>query len=152
MRIPPVPVGESLVPREALWRAALLCAAIVVSVLGVFGWMHASGEDPVLVQTATFTLLSVCEWFNVMNVRSARRTAFDRGLFRNAWLVGGLAVAVLLQAAVVYLPFLTGPFRTTPLPLGTVALLLLAGSLVLWVEEARKAVVRARARRAGAPA
>jgi magnesium-transporting ATPase (P-type) len=147
MSVAPVPVGESLLPRDALWRAALLCVAIAGAVLGIFAWHLARHDDFALAQTATFTMLAVCEWFNVLNVRSATRTALEPSIFRNRWLVGGLLVANLLQMAVVFLPSMNAVFHTVPLPLTEVLLIAAVGSLVLWTDEIRKAVVRARARR-----
>jgi hypothetical protein len=54
------------------------------------------------VQTETFTLLAICEWFNTLNCRSERQSALSFGLFQNPWLLGGLVVGNLLQVAVVF--------------------------------------------------
>lgn len=43
-------------------------------------------------QTETFTLLAICEWFNVLNCRSETKSALSLGLLRNPWLLGGLVV------------------------------------------------------------
>ena len=148
MRTAPPPVDEPLLPGFSLLRAALMALVIAGSVLGFYAW-HLSRDLPFAqTQTATFTVLAVCEWANVLNVRSARRSGLDRSIFLNPWLVGGLVVANLLQAAVVFVPALNAVFRTTPIPWGEVVAIGLAGSVVLWVEEARKAGARWRGRRA----
>ena len=146
MRTPPPPLAEPLMGREALWRAALMSLTIAASVLGFYAWHLQQGLALAVTQTAAFTVLAVCEWFNVLNVRSARHTALDRSLLRNPWLVGGLVLANLLQAAVVFLPPLQAVFHTTALPFVEVLAIGATGSLVLWAEEVRKWAVRRRTR------
>jgi len=98
------------------------------------------------VQSETFTLLAVCAWFNVLNCRSERRSALTLGLFKSTWLLGGLALGNLLQAAVIFLPPLNAVFHTVPVDLHEVLGIGAVASFVLWVEEARKYVVRRRER------
>jgi hypothetical protein len=94
------------------------------------------------VRTETFTLLAFCQWFNVLNCRSETRSAFGFSLLRNRWLLAGLGLSVVLQAAVIYVPALGVAFHTTPLP-GRVLLGLFAmASAVLWAEELRKGIAR----------
>jgi Ca2+-transporting ATPase len=94
------------------------------------------------VQTETFTLLAICEWYNVLNCRSETASALDVGVLRNRWLVGGLLLGNALQFAVVYWPPLGGFFRTVPIPPAIALALGALGSLVLWTEELRKLVAR----------
>jgi Ca2+-transporting ATPase len=65
-------------------------------------------------------------------------------LLRNPWLLAGLVVGNVLQAVVVFWSPLGRLFHTVPFGLGEVVALGLVGSLVLWVEESRKLVARAR--------
>lgn len=58
-------------------------------------------------QTETFTVLAVRQWFNVLNCESGTRSALRLGVFKNRWLLGGLMLANLLHFAVVY----TGPMN-----------------------------------------
>ena len=51
----------------------------------------------------------------------------------------------MLQIAVVEVPFLQTAFSTEPLDLKHWAVVVAMSSLVLWVDEIRKAIVRARA-------
>jgi Ca2+-transporting ATPase len=95
-------------------------------------------------RTETFTLLAVCEWFNVLNCLSDRRSALSLGVLRDPWLVGGLVVGNLLQIAVIYVPALNEVFHTVPIPPEVALAIGAAGSLVLWTEELRKLLVRRR--------
>jgi magnesium-transporting ATPase (P-type) len=145
MRRPPIATDEPLLSRALLARMAVMIPAIVTVTLGWFAYRTAQGVPLVQVQTETFTLLAICEWFNVLNCRSETRSALSAGLLRNPWLLGGLALGITLQLAVVYWAPLAQVFRTVPLaPLDLVALAA-AGSAVLWVEELRKLRARARA-------
>jgi Ca2+-transporting ATPase len=143
LRRPPVPPREPLLSRALLLRMALMVPAMAASTLGWYAWRLASGVPYELVRTETFTVLVVCQWFNALGCRSDRHSAFA-GVARNRWLLAGLATANAMQIAVVYWPPLARLFRTVPidpaqiLPIGAVA------SLVLWVEEARKWMVRMR--------
>jgi Ca2+-transporting ATPase len=66
-------------------------------------------------------------------------------LLRNKWLVGGLLAGNLLQALVIYAPFMNRIFHTTPIPLKEAFTIGIVASSVLWVEELRKFFVRRKA-------
>jgi magnesium-transporting ATPase (P-type) len=146
---PPVRPSTHLLGDGLLSRLALMSAAITAITFGYFVialWLGLPFERA---RTGTFTVLAVCEWFNLLNCRSERRSAFRNPLHRNPWLLGGLAVSVLLQLAVVYWPPLGRAFHTVPLPAADLAFVVGAASLVLWIEELRKWIA-ARGRRAAA--
>ena len=65
-------------------------------------------------------------------------------LFVNRWLWASIALAVLLQVAVVHVGWLNIAFGTVPLALDQWALCVAMASGVLWASELRKVVVRAR--------
>jgi Ca2+-transporting ATPase len=147
LKRPPIPRDEPIVTLAMMGRLAFLAAVIAAVVLGFQLWQRSVGVPADQVQTETFTLLAVCEWFNVLNCRSEWRSVFTNSLLNNKWLVGGLVASISLQAAVVYVPPLNSLFHTVPLSVTQVLLIVAAGSLVLWAEELRKLVVR-RTRRA----
>jgi len=144
MQGPPIPRGEPILTRAMLGRMFLMGAVIAGLTLGYFAVRLAQGVPFERARTGTFTLLAVCEWFNVLNCRSATRSAFGAGVLRNRWLVGGILLSNLLQMAVVFAPPLNEVFYTVPLPAAEVLAIGAVGSLVLWVEEARKLVARRR--------
>ena len=148
MRRTPVPRNDRLVDRAMLWRIAVLMPTAVTVTLAWFVWRHAMGIPAALVQTETFTVLALCQWFNVLNCQSATRSALRLGILRNHWLVGGLLLSVALQAAVLYWAPLNRLFHTVPIPVDDLLQLLAVASCVLWVEELRKWFTRARLRRA----
>lgn len=139
---PPIPKNEPLVTRLMLRRLLLMTGTSVVAIFGFFHWRLHSGAPFALVQTETFTLVAVCQWFNVLNCRSALRSAFTLDVLRNRWIVGGLLLANALQWLVIYTEPLNRIFRTVPIPLADVVLIGLVGSSVLWAEELRKLFAR----------
>lgn len=147
MRLRPVSPHEPLLTRIVLSRMAFMTPAIALSTLGWFIYRLESGLPFAQVQTETFTVLATCQWFNVLNCRSERRSALSLSILRNPWLIGGLVVSNLLQAAVVFFPPLGRVFHTVPFSLYEVIAIGAVASLVLWVEELRKFIVRLRDRR-----
>jgi P-type Ca2+ transporter type 2C len=91
-------------------------------------------------RTITFCTLVTFEWFRAFNARSDERNVFQLGLLKNRWLVGSVALAVLLQLAVVYTPFLRQAFHTVPLSLDKWGIILAVGGSLFIIEETRKAV------------
>jgi Ca2+-transporting ATPase len=65
-------------------------------------------------------------------------------ILQNPWIIGGLAVSILLQSAVIFYRPLGDLFYTTPLTADTLIAIVALASLVLWIEELRKFVVRRR--------
>jgi magnesium-transporting ATPase (P-type) len=147
MRQRPISPNEPLITRSLLTRAAFMTPVIAACTFGWFAARLGAGVPFTEVQTETFTLLAVCAWFNVLNCRSATRSALSLDLFKNHWLVGGLVLGNLLQLAVVFWKPLSAIFHTSSFDLGEALAIGLVGSVVLWVEELRKLVVR---RRSGA--
>jgi magnesium-transporting ATPase (P-type) len=96
-------------------------------------------------RTAGFTVLVLAQLFNAFNARSATSSAFHR-LFVNPWLWGAVALSLVLQVAVVHLPFLNTAFGTVPLSPGQWLVCVAMASAVLWVSEIHKLVLRVRGR------
>ena len=142
----PIDPHEPLIDRVLRGRMFVMVPTIVVVTLGWLMGRTAVGVSAAQVQTETFTLLALCEWFNVLNCRSDVRSAFSLSLFRNPWLLGGLVLGNLLQVAVVFAPPLQSVFRTVPFGWWEFVMLGVVASTVLWVEELRKVVVRRRRR------
>jgi magnesium-transporting ATPase (P-type) len=147
MQLRPTSRRERLLTPRMLVRLAFMTPAITISTFGWFAYRLSSGVPFPQVQTETFTVLAVCQWFNVLNCRSARRSALSPSLLKNPWLIGGLVVSNLLHSAVVFWPPLADVFHTVPIDLHEVLAIGAVASLVLWVEELRKLFVRRRDRR-----
>jgi Ca2+-transporting ATPase len=142
MRRPPVPRDDALIDRAMLGRVVLMGAAAVLATFGWFVWRQAADVPFDIVRTETFTLLAMCQWFNALNCQSSTSSALRLGLLRNRWLLGGMAMSVALQGAVLYWAPLNAMFHTVPIPLADLLPIVAVASLVLWAEELRKLIVR----------
>ncbi|WP_310741115.1 cation-translocating P-type ATPase [Ideonella aquatica] len=143
MRRQPTARNEALFDRTMLLRAALMALSAAAVAFVWFQWRLQSGVALDQARTEVFTLVALTQWFNMLNCRSATTSVFQRRSLRNRWLVGGLVVSVLLQAAVLYWPAMNALFHTVPLDGRTLLVLMALAAVVLAVEELRKHGMRA---------
>lgn len=73
-------------------------------------------------QTMVFTVLCLSQMANALSVRSERIVLTGRTMFTNRYLLGAVAIAVGLQMATIYVPFLNAIFRTQPLSIADLTL------------------------------
>jgi Ca2+-transporting ATPase len=146
MSKPPRPRGEGVITRRmwaGIFYVALIMAAgtlIVIDASLPGGWIDGSGELR-YAQTMAFNTLVFFSLFNVFNARSDERSAFA-GLLSNKWLWGAVLLSLLLQAAVVYVPFLQQAFSTVALGAGDWLFCASVASSVLWLRELSKLLAR----------
>lgn len=138
----PVSKKEPLINSIMFKRMLLIVPSIAISTFGWFTWRIAQGIDLDLVRTETLTVLIICEWFNALNCRSETKSALSWDILKNKWLLGALSVSCILHFLLVFWRPLGKHFYTVPIDLNTLPLLIFIGSLVLWVEEIRKVVIR----------
>jgi Ca2+-transporting ATPase len=93
-------------------------------------------------QTMVFATLTFSQMGHVLGIRSGRDSLFRTGLLSNTPLLGAVALTVVLQLAVVYVPFLQGAFTTVALSVGDLALCLVLSTLVFWGVELEKLLMR----------
>ena len=146
MRRPPRdPRRAAITPR--MWGdIAGIGALMAVGTLLVVDWalpggLLEGGGTPARAQTLAFTTLVLFQLWNVFAARSDVRSAL-LGLGTNLWLIGAVAISVLLQALVVYWPPFQRAFRTVPLSTGEWLLCAGVASSVLWLGEVRKLLRR----------
>jgi Ca2+-transporting ATPase len=150
MRQPSRPVGEGVLTPE-MWRGIVFVGAIMA--VGTLFALDASLPGGLVegagelrhAQTMAFTTLMLFQMFNVLNARSDHRSAFAH-LFANRWLWTALAVSLLLQVVVVYVPFLQRAFGTVSLSGRDWVVCAGIASSVLWLRELDKWLGRMRRR------
>jgi Ca2+-transporting ATPase len=74
-------------------------------------------HDREIFQTSVFTTLVLTQLLHAYNFRFNNTGLFRKGLFANKFLNLSFAVSMLLQAAIIYVPFLQKVFRTAALSL-----------------------------------
>jgi Ca2+-transporting ATPase len=128
MQRPPHPPKENIFGRgmaRDILVVGLLMGLVSLGV-GFFAWL---GGDPAW-QTMAFTTLTMAQMGNALAVRSERYTLWKIGLFSNRLILGAVLLTLLLQMAVVYLPFFQNIFKTMPLSAGDLAISLGCSVLV----------------------
>ena len=148
MKKPPRAPGERAITGR-MWAGMVFVGTITaVGTLLVLDWslpgglIEGSGSMP-YAQTMAFTTLLFFSLFTVLAARSDERSAFA-GFFSNPWLLGAMGLSLLLQIAVVYVPFLQKAFSTVSLGGSDWLRCAVVGSSVLWLTELLKLVVRPR--------
>jgi P-type Ca2+ transporter type 2C len=141
MTRPPYPPNENIfargVGRDILW-VGLLMGLISLGV-GYFYWLR----DPSGVwQTMIFTTITLSEMGYVMAIRSNRDSLLRIGVFSNPALISAVAITVLLQIAVIYLPFLQDIFGTQALTTTQLLVCMVLASSLFWAVEVHKFVLR----------
>lgn len=138
----------------SMWAGVVLVGAVMaVATLatldiflpgGLFDGALAT-DDLGTARSAAFTTLVLAQLFNTLNARSETVSAF-RHLFVNRWLWASLALGLVLQVAVVEVPWLQAAFSTESLDLTHWLVCVVAASMVLWVVELAKLARRLLAR------
>lgn len=143
----PRPSSEPILTRRR-WSAVVLSAAVMaVGTLAVFAW--APGEatkagTASVAGTMGFNTFVLFQFFNILNVRSERASVFHRLTFSNKPLWISLVAVLLLQVGVTHIGVLQRLFDTTSISLQQWAVCVAVASSILWAEELRKIVIRAR--------
>ena len=137
LKQPPRHPQVGLIFPGLLLRIGFLAILMSAGIFLIFNWAQArvSLEEA---RTIAFCSMVAFEWFRAFNARSDEYTCFRLGVFRNRWLIISIWVAIFLQLAVVYVPFLQVAFTTVPLGIDKWGIAILAGGALFVIEETRK--------------
>lgn len=145
MNAPPRPQDAQILTPARLGRLSLYGATMMVGTLWLFhSALRENGQAHAL--TMAFTTFVLFQFFNVFNARSEFGSAFNPLFLRNARLWLALGGVLALQIVVVHWPPAQAIFATTHLDGIDWAKCALVASSVLFLDEARKLLVRMRAR------
>ncbi len=137
---------EERILTRSRWVAVGLSATVMaLGTLAVLEW--APGEalragTASIAATMAFNTFVLFQFFNILNARHDSRSVFHRDTLGNRWLWGSLAVVAVLQIGVTHFGPMQRLFDTTSISLGQWLVCASVASSVVWVEEARKFIVR----------
>ncbi|NLG27406.1 MAG: cation-translocating P-type ATPase [Chloroflexi bacterium] len=146
MQRPPNPPDESVLAR-GLGRYVLL-VGILLGAVSLATEFITKDLDHAVWQTMVFTTLGLSQMGNALAVRSDRESVFKLGLLTNKPLLGAIALTVVLQMIVVYVPFMQNIFGTTALNVQQLLTTLGLSAVVFIVVEVAKWIGRLRTRTA----
>ncbi|HEX6305324.1 MAG TPA: cation-translocating P-type ATPase [Anaerolineales bacterium] len=143
MSRPPYDPKESFFGRGLGWQILWIGVLMGVVSLGLGFWLW-SVDHPYW-QTMVFTTLTLSQMGNALAIRSRRESIFKIGFLSNKALLGAVALTLVLQLAVIYVPFLQDFFNTEALSFRDLGLSLALSTVVFWAVEAAKWFGRRRA-------
>jgi Ca2+-transporting ATPase len=140
MQRPPRPPNETIFA-HGMWQH-MIWVGLLIGGLSILSQALAIQSGSTHWQTMVFTVLTLSQLVHVMTIRSERDSLFSIGVASNRPLLGAVAVTVLLQLAVIYVPALNPIFHTAPLSGAELALCCALASVVFFAVEAEKFAVR----------
>ena len=136
----PRPPRESIFA-HGMWQHILWVGLFIGGTsLAAMAW--AISREVTYWQTIVFTVLTVSQLFHALAVRRESASLFRLGLFSNLPLLGAVILTLLLQMSVIYVPVLNDIFYTQPLPMFDLAVCLALSSLVFFMVEIEKLLIR----------
>ena len=108
--------------------------------IGLWAWLTGIAAW----QTMVFTTLTVSQMGNALATRSEHESLFQQGILSNKLMLLSVSITLVLQLAVIYVPFLQRVFHTTPLSAQELLISLLASLLIFIGVEIQKAISRHR--------
>lgn len=146
---PPRNPKEKIANRLFFERVGLVSVAMALTGFIIF-WkfghlaIASSNVNLVLTQAQTAALMSVVlvHVGYVMTARSTFKSAFTFSPFSNKWILGGIALTIIMNLMMVYVPFMNSTFRTAPFPADWWPYIILGLPVGFFVPELEKLVRR----------
>ncbi|MBS1976594.1 MAG: HAD-IC family P-type ATPase [Bacteroidetes bacterium] len=127
---------ENILNRDVLPFLLIMTTMMVLGVLGTYFWFLPQGI--VKTRTAVFILMAFMQLYNLVNMRSLKKSIFEIGLFTNKFVNTALLASVIIQIALIETPFLESIFGFAPVGFLEFASLMAIASVVLWAGETYK--------------
>lgn len=140
MSRPPRPPQQSIFA-GGMWQHVLVIG-LLIGGISIAGQAWSIDRGSTHWQTVVFTLLTFSQLAHVLAIRQERVSVFGRGSGANRLLLAAVALTVLLQLAIIYLPILQPVFKTQPLSLDVLAVCFAAPFAVLIAVEVEKWLAR----------
>lgn len=139
-------------PNEPLFNKFITIRVIIVSILMttgtilLFNWEYSKSislgviatEALPKAQTMAVTFVIMFQIFYLLNCRSLKDSVLKIGIFSNKFIFIGIASILILQAMLIYIPFMQNVFGTAPLELREMLISVIAGFLIfptIWFEK-----------------
>ena len=106
-------------PKDNLFAGGMalkiILGGIIIAAASIFiqWWAVTQGYDTQKQQTMVFTTLCFVQLGNALSVRSTHQSIFSSGLFLNKPMFASIAGTILLQLAIIYVPFIQTILKTS---------------------------------------
>ncbi len=140
---PPRDPKAPILSRYLIWRVVFMSVLLLFCAFGLFNWVQSTGAGIDAARTAAVNALVAGEIGNLFNCRRLRETCMNwSGLTGNQFVLGAIAIVVILQFLFTSLPIMNALFHTTPISLEAWGLIGLCTLGVFLLVEAEKLIVR----------
>lgn len=146
MSRPPYDPNESILGHGLGRHILLIGGTLGLSALALGIWafnagLQAANGMPAW-NTMVFMMLTIAQMGHALGLRSHTESIFRMNFFSNKLLLGAIAGTLILQLMAVYLPFFNQIFGTNPLTLSQLLICLILSTVVFWVVELEKLLMR----------
>ncbi len=133
---PPRKAKENILSKEIIPFVLIMAGIMAILTITIFNSYLSSEIGKA--RTGAFTVMAFTQLFNVLNMRSLKKSIFNIGFFSNKFVCASLIVSVGLLLMVLYVPFFQDVFQFASLDLLELLIIVLFSSLVLWLGELYK--------------
>ncbi|HZB11517.1 MAG TPA: HAD-IC family P-type ATPase, partial [Chryseolinea sp.] len=144
MKRPPRTPDKSVFADGMGWHILGIGLLIGLVTIGLQAWAIKNDYDNW--QTMTFTVLCFSQLGHVMAIRSTHLSTFTVGIFSNKPMILALAITIVLQLTIIYVPFFNDIFKIKPLTLTELGITAAVSTIAFWAVELEKIVRRKRRR------
>jgi Ca2+-transporting ATPase len=118
MERPPRPPEEAIINKAFIFKMLFQGFLMSFCVLAVFIFvLYIENADLLRARSAAFTALVLIQLVHAFNCRSERSSVFKLGFLTNSKLIVATLLSLILQLAIVYLPFFSKIFKVERLSL-----------------------------------
>lgn len=135
MRERPRPRGEAVLNREMMRLVVTIGTVVIAGLVAFYLYLLARFADAELIRTYMFAAVGLNTLIYVFAIKSLRLSIFRVSPFSNPWLFGSVGVSFALMWLAFTVPALQSLFRVMSLGLSEWLMLLMMGTLLLFVIE-----------------
>lgn len=129
--------NQAFLNRKDVWQIVYVSFLIAGLGISAFKWLTLQDISTVVASTVTLNVIVVGKIFYLFNIRTPK-PALSKDIFRNPMVFAIIAVLLILQAGITYLPFMQVIFSTANLDWHLWLIPVFAGIVVLIVTELDK--------------
>lgn len=136
-------------PKESLFAGRmgklLILNGILIGITTLFAFVlgeYLYSDSLRHAQTMAFVVLSVSQLFYSLAMRNETKSLFQVGVFKNKWLIGSVLLGILLQLAIITIPFTASVFKVYPLTLTDWGIVILISLIPFVINEIIKIFFR----------
>ncbi|MEM7819519.1 MAG: calcium-translocating P-type ATPase, SERCA-type [Candidatus Aenigmatarchaeota archaeon] len=118
----------------------ILSVGIVMCIATIFLFIQALDKSFTKASTIAFTMLIFTQMVFALITRSERYSIIKLGIFSNKKLIIAIAISIILQFMIIYIPFFNSIFGTIPLNLSELTIIIFSTIIIFFIFEIIKII------------